>query len=72
MVCAIPTVILHALEGLNLETLHKTKTSLRYLHESRNHFTVYNDDDQGIERFDIIPEFLNKNGMRWKPELHNV
>jgi uncharacterized circularly permuted ATP-grasp superfamily protein len=39
-------------------------------------FTVYNDDDQGIERifpFDIIPEFLlNKNGMRWKPELHNV
>jgi uncharacterized circularly permuted ATP-grasp superfamily protein len=39
-------------------------------------FTVYNDDDQGIERifpFDIIPRILlNKNGMRWKPELHNV
>jgi hypothetical protein len=37
-------------------------------------FTVYNDDDQGIERiFPHYPKFLlNKNGMRWKPELHNV
>jgi hypothetical protein len=30
--------VLHALEGLNLETHKKNKTSLRYLHESRNHF----------------------------------
>jgi uncharacterized circularly permuted ATP-grasp superfamily protein len=30
--------VLHALEGLNLETLHKKQKSLRYLHESRNHF----------------------------------
>jgi uncharacterized circularly permuted ATP-grasp superfamily protein len=69
--------VLHALEGLNLETLHKKQKQASDIFMNQGiTFTVYNDDDQGIERifpFDIIPRILlNKNGMRWKPELHNV
>jgi uncharacterized circularly permuted ATP-grasp superfamily protein len=53
--------VLHALEGLNLETLHKKqkKASDIFMNQGIT-FTVYNDDDQGIERIFLLtlsPEF---------------
>jgi uncharacterized circularly permuted ATP-grasp superfamily protein len=56
--------VLHALEGLNLETLHKKQKQASDIFMNQGiTFTVYNDDDQGIERifpFDIIPRILTK------------
>jgi hypothetical protein len=77
MVCAIPTVKFTCIRRTKPGNLHKKQKQASDIFMNQGiTFTVYNDDDQGIERifpFDIIPRILlNKNGMRWKPELHNV
>jgi hypothetical protein len=60
MVCAIPTVKFYIRRTKDKPTLHKTKKQASDIFMNQGiTFTVYNDDDQGIERifpFDIIPE----------------
>jgi uncharacterized circularly permuted ATP-grasp superfamily protein len=47
--------VLHALEGLNLETLHKKQKQASDIFMNQGiTFTVYNDDDQGIERIFLL------------------
>jgi uncharacterized circularly permuted ATP-grasp superfamily protein len=56
--------VLHTLENLNLQSLHdKQKQASDFFMNQGITFTVYSDDNQGIERifpFDIIPRIITK------------
>lgn len=57
--------VLHTLESLNLQSLQdKQKQASDFFMNQGITFTVYSDDNQGIERifpFDIIPRIITKN-----------
>jgi uncharacterized circularly permuted ATP-grasp superfamily protein len=57
--------VLHTLENLNLQSLQdKQKQASDFFMNQGITFTVYSDDNQGIERifpFDIIPRIITKN-----------
>ncbi len=57
--------VLHTLESLNLQSLRdKQKQASDFFMNQGITFTVYSDDNQGIERifpFDIIPRIITKN-----------
>jgi uncharacterized circularly permuted ATP-grasp superfamily protein len=62
----VPFTVKFTLKGLNLET-PKKKQNKPQISSSRNHFTVYNDDDQGIERIFLwhYPQILQNGEWKW-------